>query len=125
VRLALVVAACIAVGGCALSGKLEENGPGIKRTPPQIAFAAAQAASERVHIGDTRDAVAAALGSSNILQFESGWQVWIYRWPGVDDSTRAATELDLLFEPRGTLRKIRVRRGEAASTSSARASTSG
>jgi hypothetical protein len=115
VRLDVVVAACVALGGCALSGKLEENGPGIKHTPPQVAFAAAQAAGERIHIGDTRDAVAAALGPSNILQFESGWQVWIYRWPGVDDSTRAATELDLLFEPRGTLRKLRVRRGEVPS----------
>lgn len=98
-----------------MTGKLEENGPGIQRIAPQAAYSAAQAASEHVHIGDTRDTVAAALGPSNILQFESGWQVWIYRWPGVDDSTRAATELDLLFEPHGTLRKIRVRRGEAPS----------
>jgi hypothetical protein len=116
VRLAVVAATCVLLSACAFSGKLEENGPGIQRAPPQAAFAAAQAASERVHVGDTRDAVAAALGASNILQFESGWQVWIYRWPGVDDSTRAATELDLLFEPRGTLRKVRVRRGEDSSS---------
>lgn len=119
-KLGVAIAACVLLAGCALSGKLEENGPGIQRSAPQAAFAAAQAASERVHIGDTRDAVAAALGPANILQFESGWQVWIYRWPGVDDSTLAATELDLLFEPRGSLRKIRVRRGEAVSISSAR-----
>ncbi len=111
-RRAAVCVLCASLAGCAATGKLVENGPGIVRLPPQAAFAAAQAASERVHVGDTRDQVAAALGPSNILQFDSGWQVWIYRWPGADDSTRAATELDILFEPRGTVRKFRVRRGE-------------
>jgi outer membrane protein assembly factor BamE (lipoprotein component of BamABCDE complex) len=111
-RLAAACVVCAALAGCATSGKLEENGPGIVRVAPQAAFAQAQAARERVHVGDTRDQVAAALGPSNILQFESGWQVWIYRWPGADESTRAATELVILFEPRGVVRKIRVRRGE-------------
>lgn len=111
-RLAAVCAAGILLAGCAVTGKLEENGPGIVRAPTRDAFAAAQAARERVHAGDTREQVAAALGPSNIVQFESGWQVWVYRWPGADDSTRAATELDILFEPGGTVRKARVRRGE-------------
>lgn len=111
-RLAAAAVACALLAGCATRGKLEENGPGIARLPPQGAFAAAQAARERVHAGDSRDQVAAALGPSNIIQFDSGWQVWIYRWPGADESTRAATELDILFEPHGTVRKARVRRGE-------------
>ena len=111
-KLAFCLTLCALVAGCAATGKLEENGPGIIRTPPQAAFAAAQAARDRVHIGDTREQVAGALGPSNIIQFESGWQVWAYRWPGADDSTRAATELVILFEPHGTVRKVRVRRGE-------------
>lgn len=109
----MMLAAAAALAGCAAGGRIEENGPGIApRTAPQAAFAAAQAAEGKVHVGDTRDQVAAALGPSNILQFESGWQVWIYRWPGADNSTRAATELVILFEPNGTVRKMRVRRGE-------------
>lgn len=113
IAFAFAMAMCAALAGCATVGKLEENGPGIVRNaPPQAASAAAEAARERVHVGDTRDQVAAALGPSNIVQFGSGWQVWIYRWPGKDDSTRAATELVLAFEPHGTVRKLRVRRGE-------------
>jgi outer membrane protein assembly factor BamE (lipoprotein component of BamABCDE complex) len=113
VRIALSFAICVALAGCAAVGKLEENGPGIiRKASPQAAFAAAEAARERVHVGDTRDQVAAALGPSNIVQFASGWQVWIYRWPGADNSTRAATELIIAFEPHGTVRKLRVRRGE-------------
>ena len=111
-RLAIALASCALATACMSVGKLEENGPGIIRMPPQAAFAAAQAARERVHVGDTRDQVASALGPSNILQFPSGWQVWIYRWPGADDSTRAATELVIAFEPGGSVRKMRVRRGE-------------
>jgi outer membrane protein assembly factor BamE (lipoprotein component of BamABCDE complex) len=107
-----MLAAAALLAGCMTPGKLEESAPGIHRTQPQGAFAAAQAASARVHPGDTRDQVAAALGPSNILNFESGWQVWIYRWPGADNSTRAATELVILFEPGGTVRKLRVRRPE-------------
>jgi hypothetical protein len=113
VRLAAVLAAgCVAVAACGTAGRLEDNGPGIVRAPPQAAWAAAQAARDRVHAGDTRDQVAAALGPSNILAFDSGWQVWIYRWAGADNSTRAATELVILFEPAGTVRKARLRRGE-------------
>ena len=97
------------LAGCVTTGKLEESAPGIHRTQPQAAVAAAQAAGERVHEGDTRRQVAATLGPSNILAFESGWQVWIYRWPGADNATRSATELIVLFEPGGTVRKARVR----------------
>jgi hypothetical protein len=109
---AALLAATTVLAACVATGRLEENGPGIHRTAPQAAFAAAEAARAKVHVGDTRQQVAAALGPSNILEFESGWQVWIYRWPGADESTRAATELVVLFEPGGTLRKLRVRRGD-------------
>lgn len=106
------VFACASLAACMSTGRLEENGPGIIRANPQAAFAAAQAAQAKVRAGDTREQVAAALGPSNIIAFENGWQVWIYRWPGADESTRAATELVILFEPGGTVRKARVRRGE-------------
>jgi outer membrane protein assembly factor BamE (lipoprotein component of BamABCDE complex) len=109
----VMLAAATVLAGCATGGRIEENGPGVAaRAAPQAALAAAQAARDKVHVGDTRDQVAAALGPSNILAFESGWQVWIYRWPGADNSTRAATELVILVDPNGTVRKTRVRRGQ-------------
>lgn len=112
-KLTVALGACALLAACGTAGRLEENGPGIaQRASPQAAYAAAQAARERVHPGDTREQVAAALGPSNIIAFASGWEVWVYRWPGADDSTRAATELVILFEPGGTVRKARVRRPE-------------
>lgn len=112
-KLAVALGACACLAACGTAGRLERNGPGIvQRASPQAAYAAAQAARERVHAGDTREQVAAALGPSNVIAFESGWRVWVYRWPGADDSTRAATELVILFEPGGTVRKLRVRRPE-------------
>jgi outer membrane protein assembly factor BamE (lipoprotein component of BamABCDE complex) len=111
VKAAVIVAACASLAACGTAGRLEANGPGIQHAQPQAAFAAAQAALARVYAGDTREQIAAALGPSNILSFESGWQVWIYRWPGADNATSSATELVILFEPGGTVRKARVRRG--------------
>lgn len=109
----LAAAACALLAACGTAGRLESGGPGILKAQPQAAAAAADAALARVHPGDSREQVAAALGPSNILAFDSGWQVWVYRWPGADNSTAAATELVILFEPGGTVRKVRVRRPHA------------
>jgi hypothetical protein len=49
----------------------------------------------------TKSDVRAALGEGTVLDFESGYEVWVYRQP--------AHELVLLFEPSGTLSNTRVR----------------
>ena len=46
-----------------------------------------------------------------VIPFDSGYEVWVYRWPGADRTPRAATELVLLFEPSGLVKKQRVRPG--------------
>ncbi|MBT9503344.1 MAG: hypothetical protein IV092_19030 [Burkholderiaceae bacterium] len=71
------------------------------------------AALELIAIGRSgRAEVAAALGSKAIvIPFDSGYEVWVYRWPGPDKTSRAATELVLLFEPSGLLKKLRLRPG--------------
>ena len=43
----------------------------------------------------------AALGEGTVLDFDSGYEVWVYRQP--------AAELVLLFEPSGILSKTRLR----------------
>lgn len=74
-----------------------------------------QAAKDRVVLGkSSRAEVSAALGSKAIvIPFDSGYEVWVYRWPGPDKTTRAATELVLLFEPSGLVKKLRLRPGYA------------
>ncbi|TDP72534.1 hypothetical protein [Roseateles toxinivorans] len=90
------------------------DGPGPVRTPAGQALTP-QAAMELIAIGKSGKAeVAAALGSKAIvIPFDSGYEVWVYRWPGPDKTTRAATELVLLFEPSGLVKKLRLRPGYA------------
>ena len=49
----------------------------------------------------TKSDVRAALGEGTVVDFESGYEVWVYRQPGA--------ELVLLFEPSGKLSNTRVR----------------
>lgn len=108
---AMAVALCFAatLSGCALLGpaSIEEGAPGVMR----IGAPAPQAAQALAATGSTKARVAAALGPANVIRFDSGWEVWVYRWPGADRSTRAATEVVVLFDAQGIVKKSRLRAG--------------
>lgn len=91
------------------------DGPGPVRMPAGQTLTP-QAAMELIAIGKSGKAeVSAALGGKAIvIPFDSGYEVWVYRWPGPDKTTRAATELVLLFEPSGLVKKLRLRPGYAS-----------
>jgi hypothetical protein len=121
VRAALLAACCTMMAGCASVGKtLRLDAPGVVRAggPP------APAAQAAVVIGQsTKAEVKAALGEAAVVPFDSGFEVWVYRWPGAQGTLRAATELVILFEPSGVATKTRIRPGYgtgAEVTSSAR-----
>ena len=98
-----------ALAGCALlgPGSVEEGGPGVMR-----AGAPAPAAAQTlIAPGSTKQQVTAALGAANVIRFDSGWEVWVYRWLGSDHSARGATELVVLFDAQGAVRKVRTRPG--------------
>ncbi len=59
----------------------------------------------------TRSDVGARLGPAIVIPFDSGYQVWVYRWRSPGMTTRSATELVLLFDPSGVAMKARVRPG--------------
>jgi len=114
-RLALVVAAVTAClcAACAGTGLFEPSpdGPGAVRTPTGQSLAP-QAATDMIAIGkSTKADVSSALGTAIVIPFDSGYEVWVYRWPGRDKTTRAATELVLLFDPSGVATKMRIRPG--------------
>ena len=102
---AAMLAGCGAFGGGAA---LSENAPGVMRGGATSA-AAAQAA---VRVGANKSEVSAAMGRANVIPFPSGWEVWVYRWPGAGRSTSEATELVVLFNAAGQVAKTRVRTGE-------------
>jgi hypothetical protein len=111
-RVACSFAAACSLAGCALlgPGSVEEGSPGVMRagSPPP---ASAQMA---IVPGSTKQQVSAALGPANVIRFDSGWEVWVYRWLGSDRSARGATELVVLFDAQGTVKKVRVRPGYRA-----------
>lgn len=103
------IACSLALAGCAMygGGPLDEQSPGVvpaQRASPELA-------AQRVRPGESRAEVQAALGAANVIAFDSGWQVWVYRWLAADRTPESATELDILFDPSGTVRKLRVRPG--------------
>lgn len=116
VRLALCIAAfmaCLCVAGCAGTGMFDPSpqGAGSVRTSTGQSLAP-QAAMDTIAIGkSTKADVSSALGKAIIVPFDSGYEVWVYRWGGSDRTTRAATELVVLFAPSGLATKVRVRPG--------------
>ncbi len=115
-RVALCIAAftaCLGVTGCVGTGtfELSPDGRGAARSPAGESPAPQAAMSKVVPGQSTKADVAASLGPAIVIPFDSGYEVWVYRWRGLDNTTRAATELVLLFDPSGLATKARLRPG--------------
>ena len=95
-----LVAACVLLTGCAAvqpppKPAAAPLGPGEVRS--------ARTAENALAVGrSTKAEVRAALGQGTVVDFPSGYEVWVYREP-------PGSELVLLFEPSGVLSKTRVR----------------
>jgi hypothetical protein len=100
-----VLAALVLLCGCAaVQPKPAEAplGPGEIRS--------AQAAEYALDIGkSTKADVRAALGQAVVVDFESGYEVWVYRERAPEKEPAAKAELVLLFAPSAILAKTRVR----------------
>jgi len=111
VALAMAVAALAGCAGPGSSRHLQAGAPGVV-SPAAIT---PQGAKDAIAIGrSTKGDVAAALGKPIAIAFDSGWEVWVYRWPGAQPTARAATELVVLFPPSGVVSKTRIRPGYAS-----------
>ena len=108
---ALVAGLVIAsFAGCAGPGSpaLQAGAPGVVSSRGVTP----QGAKDAIAIGkSTKADVAAALGKPIAIPFDSGYEVWVYRWPGAEPTARAATELVVLFAPSGAANKARIRPG--------------
>jgi len=100
---AFTASLCVA---CASSPDDVPQGHGTVLTP--------QSALDMIAIGRSRKAdVSSALGTAIVIPFDSGYEVWVYRWTGTDKTPRSATELVVLFGTSGLVTKARVRPGYA------------
>jgi hypothetical protein len=79
--------------------------------PPEAQPPSLRPAFERLVIGkSTKADVRAALGDALVIDFDSGYEVWVYRESRAGAKPPAhPTELVLLFAPSGMLAKSRVR----------------
>ena len=103
-----IVAACALLGGCAV---LQPRTPAPEAAPLGPAeILSAQAAQDAVTIGkSTKADVRAALGDAVVVDFDSGYEVWVYRERLREKAPPARTEFVLLFDPSGVLTKTRMR----------------
>ncbi len=69
----------------------------------------------------TKGEVAASLGRTTAVAFDSGYEVWVYLIKPSTEGDSETTELVLLFDPQGVLAKSRLR----SSSSTPRTSPSG
>ena len=114
------LAACALLGGCVFLPQAPQPGetplgPGEIRSAP--------AAHNALAIGkSTKADVQAALGKAVVVDFASGYEVWVYRERPPEKSEKSpapGAELVLLFAPSGILTKTRVRSSTPATSSSA------
>jgi hypothetical protein len=107
VRAGMVVAICTIVAGCAGPEELVATAA----TPP----IPAEDARNAITIGkSTKADVIASLGKTTVVSFDSGYEVWVYRYKGDASAgsaqgARGKTEFVVLFAPSGVVAKTRIR----------------
>ena len=105
-----VFASCMWLCGCAGTGFLNLSADAPSFSNPAVSM---QNAGDTIVVGKTSKAdVMAALGPATVIQFNSGFEVWVYR-----EKSRTAPEkkpeVVILFAPDGIVKKTRLRPGNA------------
>jgi hypothetical protein len=120
-RARALAAAGFAAGLAACATAPPPSAVGAAAPAPLDATADQVAVLARSFVGRTRAEVMAALGPATVVRFDSGYEVWVYRFvepaarrqgrrgdaPAAGDD--ASSELVMLFAPAGVVTKVRVR----------------
>ena len=105
----MVCASCVWLAGCAAPGSPSPFGAGSDAAPFSNPALSIQNARDTVTVGKSSKAeVLAALGPATVINFDSGFQVWVYRAKSRQPAETKA-ELVILFTPDGIAKKIRLR----------------
>ena len=102
----IVCAGCLWLAGCAGPGLFNIGADTPAFSDPTVSM---QNAGDAIVIGKSNKAeVLAALGAATVINFDSGFEVWVYR-----DKSRtpaaAKAEFVILFAPSGIVKKTRLR----------------
>ena len=97
---------------CFITALLLATACATQRPEPDL-MRAERAAAERslrsIQAGNSKADVRAALGNAQVIGFDSGYEVWVYRMSPPGKPASGKTELVVLFNPAGLLTKSRVR----------------
>jgi hypothetical protein len=100
-----------AMAGCALLSACALMQPQPKHTPlGPSEIHSARAGEDALAVGkSTKADVRAALGEAAVVDFASGYEVWVYRERAPEKEPAPKAEFVLLFAPSGILTRTRVR----------------
>jgi hypothetical protein len=102
----LTFVCCLWLAGCAGPGLF---GGGPDAPPFNNPTLSMQSASDSITVGKSSKAdVTAALGAATVINFDSGYEVWVYRAKSREPAEGKA-EFVILFSPDGVVRKTRLR----------------
>ena len=101
----------LGLAGCAGPGWLQAGADAPAFRSPAVSM---QNAGDTIIIGKTSKAeVIAALGAATVVNFDSGYEVWVYR-SGSRAPAETKAEFVILFTPDGVVKKTRLRPAYAA-----------
>ena len=107
-RISLAFASCACVAACAFFQPPPTKAETAALLPGEIL--SAQAAKDTISIGkSTKSEVTATLGQAVVIDFDSGYEVWVYREKLQAKAPPPRTEFVLLFAPSGIVTKTRIR----------------
>ena len=107
----MVCLSCLWLAGCAGPGLFNVSADTPAFINPAVSM---RNAGDAIVIGKTNKAeVLAALGAATVINFDSGFEVWVYRAES-RTPVEAKAEFVILFAPSGIVKKTRLRPGDAA-----------
>ena len=110
IRTSIASAYCLWLVACAGPGLFSSSNDAPPFSNPAMSM---QSASDSITIGKSSKAdVLAALGTATVINFDSGYEVWVYRTKSREPA-EAKSEFVILFSPDGVVRKTRVRPSSA------------
>lgn len=102
----MVCAICLSIARCAGLGLFNVGADTPAFSKPAVSM---RNASDAIVVGKThRDEVLAALGAAMVINFDSEFEVWVYRAKSRAPANTKA-EFVILFAPSGTVKKTRFR----------------
>ena len=110
-RISIASTCCLWLAACTGLGQFSTGSDAPSFNNPALSM---QSASDSIAVGKSSKAdVMATLGTATVINFDSGYEVWVYRAKS-RELAEAKAEFVILFASDGIVKKTRLRPGFAA-----------